>query len=206
MAESKDPMADEQHPDAAASETGESVAQPADGDSSRRTFMARATLAMGGLIGAVTAVPLLGYLFYPVGKKVVKSPDEPIDVAAAADLPDGGKPVLVPVNAESVRDAWSVSAAPLGAVWLRKLDKGGKTEVVALSATCPHLGCSVGFDEQENKFKCPCHRSAFAVDGEKLSGPAKRGLDSLEAKVNAEGRVEVRYKKFRPDVADREEV
>lgn len=204
MVESNDSMAD-----ADTLEGPESEAGGGDGsspvDPSRRTFMARATVAMGGVIGAITAVPLVGYVFYPVGKKLVRSPDEPIEVAAVHELPPGGKPLLVAVNADAVRDAWSVSAAPLGAVWLRKLDKGGTTEVQALSATCPHLGCSVGYDEDAKEFLCPCHKSVFALDGEKKSGPAKRGMDPLTTEIK-NGRVTVRYKKFRSDVPDREEV
>ncbi len=169
---------------------------------SRRKFLARATLAMGGLLGVATAVPLVGYLFYPVGRKIVRSSDEPIDVIAANELPDDGTPKLVAVNADSVRDAWSVSAAPLGAVWLRRVE--GKVE--ALSSTCPHLGCAIGYDPGSKQYKCPCHRSAFGLDGEKLSGPSKRGMDPLVAKVGADGRIRVTFKKYRPDVSGREEV
>lgn len=204
MAESNDSMAD-----ADTLEGPEPKAGGGDGgspaDPSRRTFMARATVAMGGVIGAITAVPLVGYVFYPVGKRLVKSPDAPIEVASLHELPPGGKPMLVAVKAEALRDAWSVSAAPLGGVWLRKLETGGTTKVEALSATCPHLGCSVGYDAEANEFLCPCHKSVFALDGERKSGPAKRGMDPLKTEIK-DGRVAVRYKKFRPDVPDREEV
>ena len=44
----------------------------------------------------------------------------------------------------------------------------------ALSAVCPHLGCTVG--EQGAGYHCPCHGSRFAADGGNLSGPAPRPL------------------------------
>lgn len=192
------------------STTGGAASSPArepevgqEGSASRRRFLARATIAMGGLMGAVMAVPVLRYLLYPVGKRIVRSPTEPIDVIGAAELKVGDHPRLVAVNADSVRDAWSVASAPLGAVWLRKV---ADDKVEALSSACPHLGCAIGYDAAAKQFKCPCHRSAFGVDGAKLSGPSKRGMDPLEAKIDAGGRVKVTFKRFRPDVADREEV
>lgn len=181
--------------------------ESSDAEASRRKFLARATMAMGGIIGAVMTVPLVRYLLYPVHRKVVQSADEPVDVIAAGELKVGDHPKLVVVNSDAVRDAWSVSAAPLGAVWLRKVkDAGGAEKVEALSSACPHLGCAVGYDKEDKKFKCPCHRSAFSLNGDKLTGPSKRGMDPIEAKVDAEGRVKVTFKKYRPDISGREEV
>lgn len=188
-------------------ESNDSRRADEDKPDSRRRFLARATLAIGGVIGAIMAVPLLRYLFYPVGKKLVRSPKEPIDVIGANELRVGDPPRLVTVNADSVRDAWSVSATPLGAVWLRKVKtKTGKEQVHALSSACPHLGCAVGYDAASKRYKCPCHRSAFAVDGKKLGGPARRDMDPLHAEIDGNGRVVVTFKKYRSDISGREEV
>jgi Rieske Fe-S protein len=75
--------------------------------------------------------------------------------------------------------------------------------VQALSAVCPHLGCAVDFDTQAGVFKCPCHKSAFGLDGAKISGPSKRGLDPLPVRVD-DGRVKVTFIRFRSDIAERE--
>jgi hypothetical protein len=57
----------------------------------------------------------------------------------------------------------------------------------------------VDYDAGENVFKCPCHRSAFAPDGRKLSGPSKRGLDPLPVEDDG-ARVKVTFVRYRPDV------
>jgi len=44
----------------------------------------------------------------------------------------------------------------------------------ALSAVCPHLGCTVG--TQGEGYHCPCHGSKFDATGKNGSGPAPRPL------------------------------
>jgi nitrite reductase/ring-hydroxylating ferredoxin subunit len=48
------------------------------------------------------------------------------------------------------------------------------------SATCTHMGCTVGWNEAERTWDCPCHGSRFTPEGEVISGPAERALDVLE--------------------------
>lgn len=49
--------------------------------------------------------------------------------------------------------------------------------LVALSAVCTHMGCTVQWNAAEQTWDCPCHGSRFRVDGEILSGPAERPLE-----------------------------
>jgi glycine/D-amino acid oxidase-like deaminating enzyme/nitrite reductase/ring-hydroxylating ferredoxin subunit len=49
--------------------------------------------------------------------------------------------------------------------------------LVAVSATCTHLGCQVSFNRAERSWDCPCHGSRFAVDGAVLQGPAVHRLE-----------------------------
>lgn len=37
---------------------------------------------------------------------------------------------------------------------------------------CPHLGCSLIFNEQEKSWDCPCHSSRFDIDGKYIKGPS----------------------------------
>ncbi len=37
---------------------------------------------------------------------------------------------------------------------------------------CPHLGCSLIFNEQEKTWDCPCHSSRFNIDGKCIKGPS----------------------------------
>jgi len=167
---------------------------------SRRSFLRAATLALGGAVGVVLAVPLVRYLFFPVGRKVVTSSSEPVDVIAESALVAGGPPVQVAIVAAQQRDAWVArEKVAVGSAWLAK-DKAGK--VTAFSAVCPHLGCAIGYDGASSSFRCPCHKSAFDPHGAKTAGPAKRGLDPLPVKVEG-GRVKVTFLRYRPDQPER---
>lgn len=53
-------------------------------------------------------------------------------------------------------------------------------EVIRLSATCRHLGCTVHFNELEKSWDCPCHGSRYAADGKLLTGPATSDLPRIE--------------------------
>jgi cytochrome b6-f complex iron-sulfur subunit len=61
---------------------------------------------------------------------------------------------------------------------------------LALSLTCPHLGCSVLWNEEKQQFDCPCHSSAFDRRGLVLSSPAPGPLDYLPVIIE-QGRVKV---------------
>lgn len=37
---------------------------------------------------------------------------------------------------------------------------------------CPHLGCSLIFNEVEKTWDCPCHASRFDIDGKVINGPS----------------------------------
>jgi Rieske Fe-S protein len=170
---------------------------------SRRNFLRRVTLGLGGLVTAAILVPVARYLAFPVGRRTVRGGTEPIDVMAAEGLVRGAAPVKVELTASGVRDGWNVAEeARLGAVWLRRGEDG---RVLALSSACPHLGCAIAYDRDRKVYACPCHRSAFALDGERQTGPAKRGLDPLPVTEQG-GRIYVRYLRYRPDVAGREPV
>ena len=39
------------------------------------------------------------------------------------------------------------------------------------NSVCPHLGCRVHWQEQEQQFFCPCHRGVFDAQGKAIAGP-----------------------------------
>lgn len=56
-------------------------------------------------------------------------------------------------------------------------------EVGAYSVTCTHQGCPVS-QLRGSEIICACHNSVFStLDGSVISGPATRGLDQVEIKV-----------------------
>ncbi|WP_194911532.1 FAD-dependent oxidoreductase [Catenulispora rubra] len=58
-------------------------------------------------------------------------------------------------------------------------DESGLLRMV--SALCPHRGCTVGFNDAEKTWECPCHGSRFAPDGALLQGPAVEPLAPARA-------------------------
>lgn len=53
-------------------------------------------------------------------------------------------------------------------------------EVHEMSAVCPHLGCTVGWNTVEKTWDCPCHGSRFDCAGEVINGPANVGLAHID--------------------------
>lgn len=41
---------------------------------------------------------------------------------------------------------------------------------------CPHMGCSLIFNESEKTWDCPCHSSRFDVDGNVIKGPSNKNI------------------------------
>jgi Rieske Fe-S protein len=125
-----------------------------------------------------------------------------IRVASLEAVPDDGRPRLFPVITE-VTDAWTYSPSErVGAVYLRRLP--GEKVVHALNVVCPHAGCFVGFEGGED-FQCPCHTSAFTLDGEIIRpSPSPRGMDPLETRIAADGDgIEVAFVNYYPGKEER---
>ena len=162
----------------------------------RRGFLKVATCAVGGGLGLVVAAPALRMVLDPVDQTTVTTPTEPIDLGPV-DRFRASAPLRVEVIAPLVKDAWtSARDVVLGAAWIQTRN----TDLVAYSSVCPHLGCGVGFDGKQ--FVCPCHDSKFALTGEALSGPCKRGLDPLPLEVK-DGRLRLTWVAYKLDTADR---
>lgn len=66
--------------------------------------------------------------------------------------------------------------------FLRTIQAGGEW-IGVLDRVCPHAGCIVEYQEASRSFVCPCHKSAFALDGSVTRGPADRGLLRLTART-----------------------
>ncbi|MGY4542211.1 glycine/D-amino acid oxidase-like deaminating enzyme/nitrite reductase/ring-hydroxylating ferredoxin subunit [Arthrobacter sp. UYNi723] len=54
--------------------------------------------------------------------------------------------------------------------------KDADGQVHAVSATCTHLGCTVGFNTADATWDCPCHGSRFTTEGTVIQGPAAKNL------------------------------
>jgi cytochrome b6-f complex iron-sulfur subunit/menaquinol-cytochrome c reductase iron-sulfur subunit len=115
----------------------------------------------------------------------------------ATDLKEG-EPKRVAIVADRV-DAWTRERdVELGSVWLVRRGE----QVIAFSAVCPHLGCSVNVADKG--FACPCHTSAFDDAGRRTSGPSPRDLDTLATRIE-EGFVAVDFRRFRIGIPEKVE-
>ena len=162
--------------------------EPADDD--RRGFFAKAaSVVIGGLITVFPAAAGLFTFADPLRSRAkAGGDDEPgklVRVATLEALPDDGVPRQFPVIADR-QDAWNrFPNEAIGAVYLRRLK--GSEQIEAFNATCPHAGCFVNFVADRSAYQCPCHDSAFDVDGHCKYGPSPRDLDSLTAEVRGDG-------------------
>ena len=164
----------------------------------RRTFLKLASCGVGAAVGVAVAGPAVSLIIDPAHRQTVTTPRDPIDVGDVRTLgPEWRK---VDVIAPEVLDAWTTSHdVVLGAAFVRKTDK-----LEAVSATCPHLGCPVGWEPANKSFLCPCHNSRFDAAGARVGvGPAKRGLDPLPIAVDG-NRLRLTWVVYKLDTGERQ--
>lgn len=63
--------------------------------------------------------------------------------------------------------------------------------LLVLSRKCPHLGCTLQKDPQENKIVCPCHGSTFTMQGRFLHGPAKKDMKRLTYRTGKDQQITI---------------
>jgi nitrite reductase/ring-hydroxylating ferredoxin subunit len=61
----------------------------------------------------------------------------------------------------------------------RRASAGSVDDFIALSSTCPHLGCQVRWEAQNNRYFCPCHNGIFDPTGRATGGPPGDAGQSL---------------------------
>lgn len=201
-------MAESSHSHAS-SGGGSSDAKHGGSGDGRREFLGTSVAA--GALGAVLGLIPLGsgalVLLDPLRKRGSgggdgEGPGLKLRVATLDSLPADGTPVQVPVIAD-LTDAWNREAnQPIGAVYLSRQGDSVK----CFNAICPHAGCFVAYAADRKVYACPCHTSAFNLDGSTIvPSPSPRDLDELE--VDAEklktGEVWIRFVNYLPGKHER---
>jgi menaquinol-cytochrome c reductase iron-sulfur subunit len=168
-------------------------------DEDRRVLLKALASGTGATFACALAVPAAVFVVAPA-RHATK--DEGVWVRTLRlDGLRVGEPKKVAIVADQ-RDAWTrTENVELGAVWLMRRGDG----VLALSSTCPHLGCAVNANPDGTGFGCPCHTSAFDSDGKRTAGPAPRGMDPLDTRVE-DGVVLVNFRTYRIGIPTRAEV
>jgi menaquinol-cytochrome c reductase iron-sulfur subunit len=148
------------------------------------------------VMSGALSVPLIRFALHPLvatTTKIVWS-----DVGKLDELGSLIAPVKKLIKVEQ-RDAWREIVSEK-AVYVMPPKDGA---VRVLSPICPHLGCSIPWNEEKQEFICPCHGAVFAKDGVRVSGPSPRSMDDLETKIE-NGIVKVRYEYFRQLIPQKE--
>jgi menaquinol-cytochrome c reductase iron-sulfur subunit len=179
----------------------------------RRSFIVRlAAVVTGGIVTLFPFVAGWGVITNPLRRLRSAGGDDNSDsakfvrVCPLEALPADGTPREFAVVADA-SDAWTHAAAQrIGAVFLTRSGKE-PSNIVAFTATCPHLGCAVEYDTTTSQFECPCHKSGFGKDGKKLFGPSRRGMDPLPVKVEDKAgtkEILVKFERFKGGIAERQ--
>lgn len=177
--------------------------------SPRRNFIVEMfALTIGATLGLVPlAVGLVTYLNPLRSRQGAEASDQGnfVRVTTLDGVPANGRPYRFPVIKQR-HDAWNVYPnSRVGSIYLRRTSEDEPP--AAYSATCPHLGCMVDYKPQDNQLFCPCHNSAFLVDGARVnpaSSPSPRDMDELAVEIRNDNEVWVDYQKFRGGVEAKE--
>lgn len=160
-------------------EGGSGPPGPATDGTDRRDFLSTtSTIVMGGglVAGYGTFFAMAGRFVYPARGQATAW-----QFLAVADevAPGGSFTYKSPVGATIVvaRQDRPAAAATDGDAVLTDADIAA--EFIALSSVCPHLGCKVHWEANNDRFFCPCHNGAFDRQGAPTEGPPAAANQSL---------------------------
>lgn len=135
------------------------------GETTRRGFLARASgaaMIAGLAAGYGTFAQVAVRYLYPAGS----APRRWMFVARADEIEPGAALRYRAPSGAPVNIARQGAAGDVG-------------DFIALSSTCPHLGCQVHWEPQNNRFFCPCHNGVFDPSGIATAGPPADAGQSL---------------------------
>lgn len=173
----------------------DTLAEIRDGELATRRRVLKGLIRIGyGAFALAFAIPALAIKTLSLEEKTVAAGDAL--VYATGDRT--GQPIVISeLSAGSGVQAFPNGKAdnPNNLVELVRLADGDAPEsVVAYSAICTHLGCTVNAElEDDGVIVCPCHGSRFdpAAGAAVLNGPANRPLPALPIRLEADGTVAV---------------
>ncbi len=133
--------------------------------------------ALGAAAAGAAGVCYAAALGYPV-YRYLASPEEIAESARVTEVtvPDGHK--LPPGKAKIFR----FGASP--ALLIHHAD--GRW--IAMTAVCTHLGCTVQYEQDQDRIHCACHGGVYnAYTGANVSGPPPKPLKLFKVAVNDTG-------------------
>lgn len=149
-------------------------------DPERRKLLGWMIALFNTAVGVAVIGPVIGFIGAPLKSKRER---KWLDVMSDADLAEGTvREARVTV---AVKDGFR-TADRTYSLFVRKSEGA----VVAYEPSCTHLGCRVSYQDDKQRFFCPCHGGVFDADGNVVGGPPPRALDRYETKVEG-GRIYV---------------
>lgn len=140
----------------------------------RRKLLIGISLFSGTVVSGLLGVPVLGFLFMPLLRKV-----KPVwrNVGPVSKFKAGDTVLVKFMDASSL--PWSGMTAETAA-WVRH-KKNHKFE--AFCVNCTHLGCPVRWMPDAKLFLCPCHGGVFLASGAVAAGPPPKPLHKYKVRV-----------------------
>jgi quinol---cytochrome c reductase iron-sulfur subunit, bacillus type len=146
---------------------------------SRQKFLTGATIGLGGLMGAVIAVPVTIAVLAPSFQTVK---EYAIDIGPTSLYPPA-KQGEVPYHEVTIENRpHDTTGLSRRLIFIRN---NGNDKFTAIANTCMHLGCPV--QASPTGFACPCHGGQYDKEGRRTAGPPVRPLNRYETSVNAKG-------------------
>jgi len=119
---------------------------------------------------------LIASVVYPI-IRFISPPRIPEPSTAQIEAGDTNDPVLLQKGFKIVR----FGADPVIVI------RVAENDFRALTATCTHLDCIVGYQKDQNRIWCNCHGGAYDLNGRNIGGPPPRPLTPLKVNLVAKG-------------------
>lgn len=149
---------------------------------SRRRFLEKLCIGLGGLCAAILGIPLVGFVIAPIFRKAT---GKWVSVGKITDF-EIGKTVSVTIIDPSPLPWAGITAK--SALWLRRINE---LEFIAFSVNCTHLGCPVRWLADAELFMCPCHGGVYYSDGTVAAGPPPKPLIRYDVRTG-NGQVQIK--------------
>jgi Rieske Fe-S protein len=181
------------------------AAPPAD----RRRFLQWCTHGLGALWASLFSIPIIAYL---IDARHREARERDFKTVGRLSGLKQNKPEQAVVR-DSRRDAWTLHPNDvIGRVWLIRREGNA---VEAYTTICPHLGCSINYEENSKRFICPCHMGTWdnrcklvpsAELGRENAPP--RDMDALDVRFDPADpdAIQVRYQTFEKGVHEKKAV
>jgi len=143
---------------------------------SRRQFLAKVSIGLSALAGAVVGIPIIAYLLSPL-------------INPAVNKWRSLGPAALFVVGETIQATFQ-DPSPLPwagltaetAVWVRR-NSIKLNDFTVFAVNCTHLGCPVNWLPDARIFLCPCHGGVYYADGTVAAGPPPRRLFEYQTRV-----------------------